>query len=67
MRTPTVVEMEHYEKLVGCRILSVRWREIDGQPMPVLVMIKRDKGPVFPVLILRDPEGNGPGHLDHDL
>ena len=68
MSAPTTVEREHYDKLVGRQITGVAWEEIEGQALPVLVLNGegRDGQPANAV-VLADPEGNGPGHLDHNL
>ena len=68
MSNPNAFEREHYEKLVGRQILAVEWSELDGQPVPGLVLSgpTRDGEPAT-VAVLADPEGNGPGHLDHNL
>jgi len=68
MRKPTAIEHEHYGKLVGRQILAVEWSELDGQPVPVLVLSgPTPDGQPATVAVLADPEGNGPGHLDHTL
>lgn len=68
MSKPTRIEREHYAKLVGRRITAVLWRNIEGQALPVLVLDGQDlDGNAAAVAVLADPEGNGPGHLDHRL
>ena len=68
MRNPTAIEREHYGKLVGRRIMSVIWEEMDGEPLPVLLLDRWDRdGNAATSTVLADPEGNGPGHLEHDL
>ena len=68
MSAPTRVESEHYQKLVGRQILAIYWDELEGQALSVLVLSGRDlKGHAATATVLADPEGNGPGHLDHNL
>ena len=68
MSTPTCGEREHYAKLVGRTITAVIWEELEGQPLPVLLLAGRDRdGNAATLAVLADPEGNGPGHLDHNL
>jgi hypothetical protein len=68
MSAPTKIEREHYAKLVGRQIKAIIWEELDGRPLPVLVLNGWDRdGNAATVTVLADPEGNGPGHLDHDL
>ena len=65
---PTHIEREHYGKLVGRQITSISWEEIDGRPLPVLLLNGWDRdGNAATAAVLCDPEGNGPGHLDHAL
>lgn len=65
---PTPFEREHYGKLVGRKILAIRWEEFEGHPLPVLVLSGKDReGMRATVAVLCDPEGNGPGHLEHSL
>ncbi len=68
MSTPTLGEREHYEKLVGRTITTVIWDELEGRPLPVLLLTGWDcDGNAAAASVLADPEGNGPGHLDHNL
>ena len=68
MIPPTSVEREHYQKLVGRRIIAILWQDMEGRALPVLVLEGQDRdGHVVTVAVLTDPEGNGPGHLDHNL
>ncbi len=68
MSTPTSIEREHYQKLVGRQILAIYWDELEGRPLPILVLSGRDQnGNAATATVLADPEGNGPGHLDHRL
>jgi len=68
MRNPTPIERDHYQKLVGRTIVAVQWEDFEGQPLPVLLLDGVDQeGQPATVAILADPEGNGPGHLDHNL
>lgn len=64
----TPVEREHYAKLVGRQITAILWEEIDGRPLPVILLSGWDRdGKAATAAVLCDPEGNGPGHLDHSL
>ena len=68
MSAPTSIEREHYQKLVGRQITGIIWEELEGQALPVLVLSGWDRdGNAATVAVLCDPEGNGPGHLDHQL
>jgi len=65
---PTPFEREHYGKLVGRKVLAIHWEDYDGHPLPVLVLSGKDReGRQATVAVLCDPEGNGPGHLEHSL
>ena len=68
MSAPTTIEREHYEKLAGRTVLRIQWENIEGQALPILVLngVGRDRQPAHAV-VLCDPEGNGPGHLEHNL
>ncbi len=68
MSAPTAIERDYYAKLVGRTITGIQWEELDDQPLPVLLLNGdgRDLQPAHAV-VLADPEGNGPGHLDHNL
>ena len=68
MSKPTPIERGHYAKLVGRRIIKVLWQDMEGQALPVLLLEGKDReGKAATVAVLADPEGNGPGHLDHNL
>ena len=68
MSTPTSREREHYAKLIGRQITAIQWEEMEGQPLPVLVLTGSDRdGNAASTTVLADAEGNGPGHLDHNL
>jgi hypothetical protein len=68
MSKPTPIEREHYERLIGRKIVDVLWDDFEGQPLPVLVLSGNDRdGQAAVVSVLADPEGNGPGYLDHNL
>ena len=68
MNQPTKIEREHYAKLIGRQITAVQWDEIEGQALPVLILSGWDRdGNAATATVLMDPEGNGPGHLDHNL
>ena len=66
MSRPTKIEREHYAKLRYCVIVDVLWDKPDGQPLPVLVL-STPGGGTAECTILSDPEGNSPGHLEHNL
>jgi len=68
MSAPTPIERDHYAKLMGRTIVGIQWEELEGQALPVLLLSgeARDCQPAHAV-VLADPEGNGPGHLDHNL
>jgi hypothetical protein len=66
--TPTAIERQHYHKLVGRQIIAIIWEEIEGQALPVLLLSGNDRdGNAASAHVLCDPEGNGPGHLEHYL
>lgn len=68
MSAPTRIEREHYQKIVSRKILAIQWDELEGQVLPILVLSGRDQnGQAATAIVLADPEGNGPGHLDHRL
>jgi hypothetical protein len=68
MSTPTRIEREHYQKLIGREILAIYWDELEGKALPILVLSGRDLDcHAATAAVLADPEGNGPGHLDHHL
>jgi hypothetical protein len=65
---PTNIEREHYAKLVGRQITAVIWEELEGRALPVLLLSGWDRdGNAATATVLMDPEGNCPGHLDHNL
>ena len=65
-RQPTPIEREHYRKLVGRTITGILWDELEDESVLTLTDWDRD-GNVATGAVFRDPEGNGPGHLDHQL
>jgi hypothetical protein len=68
MSAPTPIERQHYAKLVGRTITGILWEDFEGQALPVLMLNGWDRdGNAATVTVLMDPEGNGPGHLDHNL
>lgn len=68
MSQPTEFERQYYAKLIGRKITAILWDDLDGLALPILVLSGRSKdGAVPTVTVLADPEGNGPGHLDHTL
>ena len=65
---PTPFERAHYDKLVGRKILAIQWEDFEGHPLAVLVLSGKDsKGRPATAAVMCDPEGNGPGHLEHSL
>jgi len=65
---PTPFERAHYGKLVGRKILAIQWEDFEGHPLPVLVLSGKDSsGGLATAAVMCDPEGNGPGHLEHSL
>lgn len=65
---PTRYERDHYAKLLGSTIIGIQWEDFEGRPLPVLVLDKMDRdGNAATVAVMCDPEGNGPGHLEHNL
>ena len=68
MSAPTPIERKHYAKLVGRQITGIQWADIEGKALPILLLSGSDRdGNAGTVTVLADPEGNGPGHLDHNL
>ena len=68
MSAPTQIERDHYAKLIGRQITAILWEELEGQALPVLLLTGWDRdGNAATTTVLADPEGNGPGHLDHNL
>ncbi|MCB1278857.1 hypothetical protein [Prosthecobacter sp.] len=68
MSQPTRIEREHYQKLVGRQIIAIYWDELDGQALPILVLTGSGvDGHAATATLLADPQGNAPGHLDHNL
>ena len=68
MSQPTEIERQHYAKLVGRQITAIIWEELEGEALPVLLLNGWDRdGNAATAAVLADPEGNGPGHLDHNL
>jgi len=66
--TPTRFEREHYGKLIGRKILAIQWEEFEGHPLAILVLSgKGSEGRRAEAAVMCDPEGNGPGHLEHSL
>jgi len=68
MSAPTRIEQEHYGKLVGRTVLRVQWEDLEAQALPILLLSGegRDGQPAH-LVVLADPEGNGPGHLNPNL
>ena len=65
---PTPIERKHYGKLVGRKVLAIQWEDFEGHPLPILVLSGKDsKGHPATAAVMCDPEGNGPGHLEHSL
>ena len=68
MSRPTKIERDHYAKLVGRQITAILWEELDGQALQVLLLDGWDRdGNAATVTVLADPEGNGPGQLEHNI
>jgi hypothetical protein len=68
VRKPTPIERDHYAKLIGRQITAILWEDLYGQALPVLLLNGQDRdGNAATATILAHPEGNGPGHLDHNL
>lgn len=68
MSQPTEIVRQHYSKLVGRQITAIIWDELEGQALPILLLNGWDRdGNAAAINVLADPEGNGPGHLDHNL
>jgi hypothetical protein len=68
MSRPTPIERAHYAKLIGRQITAIIWEELEDQALPVLLLDGWDRdGNAATITVLADPEGNGPGHLDHNL
>ena len=65
---PSPIEKAHYGKLVGRRIIGIHWEDFEGDPLPFLLLSGKDReGKQAAAAVLCDPEGNGPGHLEHSL
>jgi len=68
MSRPTPIEVEHYDKLVGRKIVGIQWEDYEGHALPSLILSGKDtEGRAVTATVMCDPEGNGPGHLDHSL
>ena len=68
MSRPTPIEVAHYEKLLGRKIVGIQWEDYEGRALPSLILSGKDaEGQVATVAVMCDPEGNGPGHLEHSL
>ena len=66
--TPTNIERQHYQKLVGRQIVGINWEDMEGRALPVLLLSGDDRDRnAASAGVLCDPEGNGPGHLEHNL
>ena len=65
---PTPIEKAHYAKLVGRRIIGIHWEDFEGDLLPILILSGKDReGNQAAAAVQCDPEGNGPGHLEHSL
>ncbi len=65
---PTPYERAHYQMLVGRQITGIRWEDFEGRPLAVLVLSGKEReGIPATAAVMCDPEGNGPGHLEHSL
>jgi len=68
MSRPTPIEVAHYEKLAGRKIVGIQWEDYEGRALPSLILSGKDaEGRVATAAVMCDPEGNGPGHLEHSL
>ena len=68
MSVPTPIERAHYDKLVERQITAIIWEELDGRALPILLLGGWDRdGNAATATVLMAPEGNGAGHLDHNL
>ena len=68
MSAPTSVERAHYQKLVGRQIVAIIWEELEEHALPILLLSGNDRdGNAASMEVLCDPEGNSPGHLEHNL
>ena len=57
MSRPTLIERGHYQKLVGRQITAIIWEEMEGRPLPVLLLSGWDRdGNAATVTVLADPE-----------
>jgi len=62
MSAPTAIERDHYARLIGRQITGIQWEELEGQPLPVLVLIGQGRDGQPPhVVVLADPEGRAGG------
>ena len=62
------ITAQPYRKLVGRTITGVLWEDLEGEPLSVLALNGKDRdGNAATVAVLCDPEGNGTGHLGHQL
>ena len=67
---PKQMLKQYLQPLIGCTITGVAVEVREGQCWPVIMARKpadkKNKMPaqLYELAILRDPEGNGPGHID---
>ena len=55
---------EHYSQLLGHTITEIFFDAIDEHLEPFPILITKYKGKEYQVEVMRDPEGNGGGHLN---
>ena len=55
---------EHYSQLLGHTITEIFFDATHDDIEPFPVLITKYKGKEYQVAVMRDPEGNGGGHLD---
>lgn len=55
----TARTVTHYAQLIGRQIKEIRFEPMQGEALPILMFTDGSHA-----CVLRDPEGNGPGHLD---
>ena len=55
---------EHYSQLLGHTITEIFFDATHNDIEPFPILITKYKGKEYQVAVMRDPEGNGGGHLD---
>ena len=62
MSQPTRIEREHYQKLIGRQITAIIWEELEGRPLPVLLLTGWDRdGNAAPSVCWPIPRAMGRG------